>query len=71
MSLQVRGPRTNSNPTTRSLAFETPLIGVLAVDPLDAISSAIKRAERVAEAVAERAEQVTETRSSQLQGGRQ
>lgn len=70
MSLQVRGPRTSSNPTTRSLAFETPLIGVLAVDPLDAISNAMRRAERMAEAVAECAEQRTETRSVQPQDGR-
>jgi hypothetical protein len=44
------------------LAFQTPLIGVLAVDPLDAINDAIKRAGRVAEAAAERAEQIAETR---------
>ena len=71
MSLQVRGPITSSSWTTRSLAFETPFIGVLAVDPLDAISSAIKRAERVAEAAAERAEQMAKIRSSQPQDGRQ
>ena len=71
MSLQVRGPRTSFNPPTRSLAYETPLIGVLVVDPLDAISNAMKRAERVAEAVAECAEQMTETRSTQRRDGRQ
>lgn len=71
MSLQVRGPRTSFNPPTRSLAYETPLIGVLVVDPLDAISNAMKRGERMTEAIAERAEQMTETWSAQPQEGRQ
>jgi hypothetical protein len=70
MPIQVRGPKTSFSPTTRSLAFETPLISVLAVDPLDTINNAIKRAGRVAEAAAERAEQITETRSAQPQDGR-
>jgi hypothetical protein len=52
------------------LAFQTPLIDVLAVDPLDAINDAIKRAGRVAEAAAERAEQIAKTRSAQPQDGR-
>jgi hypothetical protein len=70
MPIQVRGPKTSFSPTTRSLAFQTPLIGVLAVDPLGAINDAVKRAGRVAEAAAERAEQIAETRSAQLQDGR-
>ena len=70
MPIQVRGPRTCFSPATRPLTFETPIIGALAVDPLDAINNAIKRAGRVTEAAAERAEQIAETRSAQLQDGR-